>query len=505
MRETLNEYLAIEDFDNKTPEDINLILGSIFEFSRELNCIDSLNKGIEISSSISLQNFSDDNKMTFFYNLSNAWSYKKYMKQVFNSAKYWEFESQELTQEILNCRKALLFSENSNNLKRKCEILTNLGNDLSHLGRYSEAIELWNKALHLDNNFSMAIGNLGFGLFHYAQILYDDGHKAYFLKESYLKLKNAIQSDDIYPEAKSSFKNIISFIEEKVDINFLNTPNNFKKYSLGNTVEEIKYRKWCVENGLFINPLNDIYKESIVAQDVLSLPTITVKKEDADIYNYLSFYNQMKQEFCSARYLFYESITDKKNHYSDEGNVIIDTLDYATYSFNIEKTKIAFKLFYSILDKIAYLINSYFKLELKPFDISFKKIWLEKNKLNPIIEDIQNWGFRGLYWLSKDFLEKDELHDLLESEAKELSTIRNFIEHKSFKLIEFGTTGVSEDGFTYNIQRSVFVDKTFKLMKTIRASIIYTSLMISIEENKKEKKEKMITINLNSLDDRFKY
>ncbi|UFH36063.1 LA2681 family HEPN domain-containing protein [Flavobacterium acetivorans] len=504
MRETLNEYLAIGDFDNKTPQDINLILGSIFEFSRELNCIDSLKKGIEISSSISLQNFSDDYKMTFYYNLSNAWSYKKNMKQVLYSTKYWEFENHELTQEILNCRKALLLSENSNDLKRKCEILTNLGNDLSYLGRYSEAIELWNKALHLDKNFSMAIGNLGFGLFHYAQILYDDGHKSYFLKESYLNLKRVIESEDIYLEAKTSFKNIISLIEKQIDFNFLNSPNENKNYSLGSTDEEIKYRKWCVENCLFINPLNDIYKESIVAQDVLSLPTIMVKKEDANIYNYHSFYNQIKQEYCSARYLFYESITDKNVHYSDEGNVIIDTLDYATYSFNIEKAKIAFKLFYSILDKIAYLINSYFKLELKPFDISFKKIWLEKNRLNPLIEDTQNWGFRGMYWLSKDFSEKDELYSLLEPEAKELSTIRNFIEHKSFKLIEFGTSGVSEDGFTYNIQRDVFVNKTFKLMKTIRASIIYTSLMISIEESKKTKPGNVGTIILNSIDDSTK-
>ncbi|QSB27684.1 LA2681 family HEPN domain-containing protein [Flavobacterium sp. CLA17] len=101
--------------------------------------------------------------------------------------------------------------------------------------------------------------------------------------------------------------------------------------------------------------------------------------------------------------------------------------------------------------------------------------------------------------------QKKNLYNLLEPEAKELSTIRNFIEHKSFKLIEFGTSGISEDGFTYNIQRSVFVNKTFKLMKTIRASIIYTSLMISMEENKKAKPENMNTINLNSLDDNFKH
>jgi hypothetical protein len=137
-----------------------------------------------------------------------------------------------------------------------------------------------------------------------------------------------------------------------------------------------------------------------------------VKKEDNNIYNYHSFYNQMKQEFCSARYLFYESISNRNVHFSDKGNIIIDTLDYSTYSLNVEKIKIAFKLFYSILDKIAYLINSYFQLEHKSYNISFRKVWLDKNKLNSKIEDKQNWGLRGLFWLCKDFSEKDDLHSL---------------------------------------------------------------------------------------------
>lgn len=485
MKELLNQYLTIESFDSKTPQDINLIFGIIFEYSRELNTIESLEKGINMSSSISLENFKDDDKMTFYYNLSNAWGYKKVMKQTTNSLGFWEFENEELTQEILNCRKALIFSENTNNLNRKCEILTNLGNDLSHLGRYSEAIELWNKALEIDDSFSMAIGNLGFGIFHYAKILYDNGHQECFLKKSYLLLKKAIGSNVVYDEAKESFKGIISFIEKYLDTNFLKTQNNFKTYPLGNTDKEVEYIKWCIDNVLFINPLNDIYKETIVAQDVLNLPTMTVKKGDNRIYNYHSLFNQIKQEFCSARYLFYQFISNTETHFSDKNNTIIDTWDNSIYSFNAEKGKIAFKSLYSILDKIAYLLNSYLELGHKPHDVTFRKIWQEKNKLNPKIENTQNLGLRGLFWLSKDFFEKDDFQTLLEPEAQELSLIRNFIEHKSFKLIESGVCGTSEDGFVYSIEKDVFKNKTFKLMKIIRASIIYTSLMINIEENKK--------------------
>ena len=93
-----------------------------------------------------------------------------------------------------------------------------------------------------------------------------------------------------------------------------------------------------------------------------------------------------------------------------------------------------------------------------------------KGKPNPIIRESQNWALRGLFWLYKDFFEKEELHSYLEPEAKELSTIRNFIEHKSFKIIEFGNSEISEDGFTYIIDRDSFIEKTFRLMKTITAS-----------------------------------
>jgi hypothetical protein len=44
-----------------------------------------------------------------------------------------------------------------------------------------------------------------------------------FLKESYNYLKKAINSKEIYPEAKDSFSQIISLIEQQVNNSFLNS------------------------------------------------------------------------------------------------------------------------------------------------------------------------------------------------------------------------------------------------------------------------------------------
>ena len=502
----LNFFLDIGEINNEKPDEANLILGSIYEYSRELNLIDALNKGIYISSLVDLGKYSDEDKMTFYYNLSNAWSYKKIMLQELNNSLYWNFESEELVQEILNCRKALYYSKNSKNLNRKCEILTNLGNNLSHLGRFSEAVECWSLAVNIIDDFPMAIGNLGFGLFHYAQVLYDSHHKALFLKESNIYLKKAIKLDGIYPEAKTDFLRLSSVIESKVDITFLNAKNDFKNTSIGNSFEEKKYRKWCVENKLFLNPLNDIFQNNIVAHDILCLPTIIVNNVDSNIYKYHTIFNQIKQEFCSARYLFYDSVVNQTLHFSDRDTVIIDLFDYSLHSYNVEKTKLAFRTLYSILDKIAYLINIYLNLGYNSYEVTYRKIWYsKKGKLNPLIEQSQNWALRGLFWLYKDFFEKEELHSYLEPEAKELSTIRNFIEHKSFKVIELGSSGISEDGFTYIIGREHFIEKTLKLMKTIRAGIIYTSLFINIEETIKDyDADKLGKVQLSILDDNFK-
>jgi len=43
-------------------------------------------------------------------------------------------------------------------------------------------------------------------------------------------------------------------------------------------------------------------------------------------------YNQLKQEFVSARYLYYEGITSEAVHFSDKKVYLYDTLDAPVYS-----------------------------------------------------------------------------------------------------------------------------------------------------------------------------
>jgi len=154
-----------------------------------------------------------------------------------------------------------------------------------------------------------------------------------------------------------------------------------------------------------------------------------------------------------------------------------------------EKIKIAFRLCYSIFDKIAYFLNDYLEVGLQLDDVTFRKVWYQKGNrklgINPRLMDSQNWALRGLFWLSKDLLTKEsEYSSQILPESSQLVAIRNFIEHKSFMIIDMGESRRVHDEMTFQITREDLIDKTLVLMKMARAAMMYLSFAIQIEEKK---------------------
>lgn len=508
MNITYDEILELENFDQFKSDEIVLILGIIFETGRENQNPSEIKKGLMLSDKLNLDDFSIHEKMVFHYNVANGWSYLQILTQEIDSDEFWAFEYEELEKQIINLRLALNLSYYVEDDFHQCQIATNLGNLLSHLGRFSEAQTYWQFAIGIAPSFPMAIGNIGFGLANYAKILYDDGQQSLFLKLAYKYLNEAVNTD-IYKEAKDSFRSIIASLETRFNKNELSEIPPLDNFSIGDTKAEKEYRFWCLNNHLFLNPLNDVLTENIAAHDCLLLPTITLQLNDPPVFQ--TIFNQIKQEYVTARYFLYESMNIKKGHFSDKGNLQMDMLDYSIYSFGSEKTKIAFRVCYSILDKIGYLLNDYLKLGFKPDRVSFRKIWYDYNSkgkligLSKKVTSTQNWAFRGLYWLSKDLYEKDlSFLTSIEPDSKELALLRNFIEHKSFKIAELGYSRLVDNDLTYLIEREEFEDKTLKLFKLVRASMIYLSLGINIEEQRKDVVSPVIPVDFIGIKDENK-
>ncbi len=151
------------------------------------------------------------------------------------------------------------------------------------------------------------------------------------------------------------------------------------------------------------------------------------------------FFNQLKQEFVSARYLLYEGMTDRQPHFSDRGVTLYDTLDYPVYGLAGEKVKFALRSVYSLFDKLAFFLNYYLELGIPARQVSFRGFWYQSQKpnkgLKPEIESRENWPLRGLFWMAKDLYDATPgFRDAMEPEAREIDITRNHAEHKYLKV-----------------------------------------------------------------------
>ncbi|MCL5423374.1 MAG: LA2681 family HEPN domain-containing protein [Nitrospirae bacterium] len=493
--------VSTENLDGLSNEEALQLIERLTDLSWDLRRDEGLKRAIFLGEELRNRSLDAQQQTLSHYYSANAWAGLAGLIRKGTDAA-WDWEQEEIEKEIFHLRSALqLTSHCKLPDERVLQILTNLGNLMSNIGRFVEAHEYWDRALSIRPSFGMARGNRGYGLTSYAFSLYDKGHTGLFLKHAHTDLKKAL-SEPLEEDARSAFEKCVAQIEAMADSKFLTRETDLQAFSLGASRAEKEYRKWCLEKRLFLNPLNDLGPYPIAAQDILTTPGIVVKIGEGPYYP--GFFNQMKQEFVSARFLYYEGATAKLPHFSDSRVFLYNTLDYPSYSLSTEKMKAAYRMIYSLFDKMAFFLNCYLSFSIPERQINFKTFWYadqkKKNALRPDLGKRQNWPLRGLFWLSKDLYEdNDDFKATMEPDARALYEIRNHLEHKYLKLHDYLWHGPSKeyealsrgltDTMAYSIYRSEFQEKTLRLIKMARAALIYLSLAIHCEELDRSKKK----------------
>ena len=491
-------------------------IGKLTDLSGDLRRREGLELALRLSEELQRRNLAADRRATSHYFLGNAWANLR----VLAGEDQGEWEQPELEREIYHLRMALR-GESTLDLKpeRVCQILTNLGNVMSAVGRPVEAIGYWDDALRRLPSFAMARGNRGYGLSYYAASVHDAGHKALMLKFAHADLRDALSPElrqYLEGNAHEGFERVKTDIEGYLTAEYLAEDTNVGDVPLGDSEEEVAYRRWCLKECLFLNPLNDLGTHAVAARDVLILPpVVTHFRKGPTGPGLLGMYNQIKQEFVSARYLYYEGITSDVIHFSDKDVRLYNTLDFPAYSLAVEKTKIAFRMAYSILDKIAFFLKHYLDLSVSERDATFRKVWYRegkrKNGLEPVAAGSRNWSLRGLFWLSKDLHEDAPgFREALEPEAQELRELRHALEHRYLKLSHELWSGFKtarsellellsspeetsrpealdplDDNLARLENRLDFDRKALRMFKTVRAAITYLCLAVHWEEQRR--------------------
>lgn len=407
------------------------------------------------------------------------------------------------------------------NLSIKYECLINLANIYSHLWRFIKSVELYDIVINKGYENQLAYGNIWLAIYYYWSYLYDEWHQKYFAYFSFKYLEKSLKFTTTDVNAYNKFQNYYNNLI-KSGINEVKYDDlNLEKHNLWKTKSEKEYRKWCIENKLFLNDFNDLWNYNIWWNDIIHLPNMITKIDEENYF--ISLYNQIKQEYISSRYFLYEWIKwIWKTHFSDKESLLINTLDYPRYSINIERIKTSYKTLYSIFDKVAYFLNKYFELWLDNDSVDFRTVWYTnkyEKEINPVILSKRNHLLRWIFLISKDLLfhkwkalrseeiqEINKFQNSVNPSAKKLNIIRNHLEHKFIKVYDDMVNKSNyKDNISYPIKENELIESTIHLISLVRETLIWLSLMINIEEKKKDVWPMVAPIYLDTFLDDFKY
>ena len=428
-----------------------------------------------------------DERVFLLYYQSNTHS-AIISSQTGDSTKFWGWEQPDAVQNVLFLRRAIAepaFSTVGRIVG--CQIRTNLAIRLNSLGRPVEANEQCLKVLEAEPRFAKALANRAKALTFYATALYDRGHELWLLSAARSLFEAALGASAVWESGdRASFAPALAEERDRIKSYLaemdLDETFDLNQWQLGATQEERAYRRWCLRERLFLNPLNDEYTDSVAATDVLHLPDHTYRTEEPP--RFPAYFNLLKQEYVSARYRLYRATHERDPDYLMGEVLMLDSGEGQALGHYSENLKSAFRSAYSLFDKIGLFLNDYFKVGLAPVEVNFRKVWSEKSsgstsQVRPTFAGRRNWPLRGLYFLSKDLFDRD-FEEVSEPDAANLAGLRNQIEHRFLSLQH------SEDGGSTGTYRLIliadFQAKTLRLMKMAREALINLSLAIHREE-----------------------
>ena len=131
-----------------TASDAFNVIGTLVDLAADTGNLKLAEYALELSNELEARGISDAEASLLDYFRANAWSCR-YDRRHQEGDRVWDFEQEELQQTIFFLRRAAHgpgFSELD--ALRRCQILTNLGNQFDALGRFIEARACFREGLN---------------------------------------------------------------------------------------------------------------------------------------------------------------------------------------------------------------------------------------------------------------------------------------------------------------------------------------------------------------------
>ena len=364
--------------------------------------------------------------------------------------------------------------------------MVNLGNCFDESGRVVDALECYDEALKSKSDHGMALGNKGMALSYYALVAGE--HEGTFMLEAYYLLSKALELGVPFESTGYFSKRLEEIREHFPDKDVLDSPPAFPGCKIKAESGFEKFlAEFCVKNRLYLNTCNFCQKCDAAIGDTAVIKKMAMPRKEGEefpsaIMRLLSYLNQIKQDYVSARFLLVLSrYSELDLDFVDKRVRIMDTLDHSLHNIRIQLVKTSFKSFYDILDKIACFINDYLGLGISERRTYFHSLWYPRNTktVRKRIEQTNNFTLNALFDMNKDFGKKGH--------HEELRNTRNALTHRFVNIRRF-----QEREDEQNMREETLLKQTLDLGRLVRNAIIYLLYFVDAEERKKVFKQRSL-------------
>lgn len=469
----------IKDYEKTNPGDTNLEFnkpGFLIDIGYGLKDQEIVNEGLSLGENNLTYKRFDGQQTNTHYNLGNG-----YLSLYGLTEKGVEAipQSQNLQKAKEHFRRAAL-SVSDQHLKK--QLLVNYGNCLDTLGRGAESLYVYDEALQIDKDFSMAIGNKAKALRLFAEISGEYRGATYGV--AYQAIKLIIDSQDLLdiggPGAKQNLEQELRYIESRFkNKSDLEKVLKHPEHATENLSSFEKfYIDFCNNERLFLNFHAHLNLGEASVTDPIFISMVTKIEDNDSFYYFAKYINQIKEDYAVARLSLVQS-QYKNDDFDSISNrtTFVNSLDYSQFNLYVGLLKSAFKEAYNILDKIAVFINDYYKLGLSEDKIYFTTIWQKSDAIRQELLESKNISLYALYDIYKDFKS---------NEYSKIQNIRNAATHRRLVVFDSLLTDWDRKDDKHNIGYETMLSETIKLFRLTKSAIIYLINFVNLEEERKK-------------------
>ena len=385
-----------------------------------------------------------------------------------------------------------IFADIANDEEAEAEFrlkaLNDAGNSYDNVGRHTDAIDCYDRALGIDSSFAMAMGNRGLALLYAAPFMRD--------LEREVEIRAAAELDDAINNSESVLLHggesaLESFRCQRSSIPGLPSESDAPRPTPPTFAD--CHLAWCLSQGVFLHVSPRLMASSTSILDPVFFRRIITSLDASDmvyIKEIIDAFNTIKQDFVSARYLVWAS-TDESSPIRTHAQSItshtsfLDTLDYGRWGIRTGIAIQGFKAAIDVLDNIASFVHLYFDTNQSARAVSFRSLPYEESarqSLAGVFENAlqgnqPNRGLAALIDLSYD------LDGKWSSPLSRNVNVRHAATHR-FVTVHAEMPPESSD-WSERINWHELIDESLFQLLHARSAIFYLAQMIDIQEDMK--------------------